>query len=171
MEAPQEDIDIDAAVAAAMESAAPVADEKPQTGPSAKEMAAAEERNAAERLAAARASEEAHTVRSVPAAEPNEDIGSIASKGMDYLHRKLREHANKPKPVYVPPPITESMAQRIREEQEAGARAVAKHAAQQAARPQPPRDPKEGFTTPVYRPADVVPDPTGAAPKKFSADV
>lgn len=182
MEAQQnDDIDIDEAVEAAMKDTAavpdePVTDEQPQKGPSAKEQAAAEEAAAAQRYAQAKADEEASTVRSTPVIEQGEDLGSIAAQGMEYLHRKLREHANKPKLVYTPPPITESMAERIREEQEAGKRAVAKHAAQQASRPQPPRDPKEGFTNPVYRPGDVVPDPalpagaSAAGTRKFSAE-
>jgi hypothetical protein len=147
----------------------------PETGPSAKDQAMIEERNAAERIAQQRASEE-HASMPPPPAD-DEPVVSIAAKGLDYLHQKLREHAAKPKPVYVPPPITEGMAERIREEQETGARAVRKHEAQQAARPQPVRDQREGFTTPVYRPNDVVPDPTQPAPsgfaagnKKFSAD-
>lgn len=179
MEAPEDndtDIDIDEAVAAALDTAPSELNPDPQKGPSAKEQAMMEERNAAVRLKQARADEESETVRSTPMSEPEGDLASIASQGMEYLHRKMREHAAKPKPVYVPPPITEGMAIRIREEQEAGARAVAKHAAQQSARPQPVKDQRDGFTNPVYRPDDVVPDPalpagvSAAGTKKFSAD-
>lgn len=128
----------------------------------------AEERNAAIRLAAARAAESATAPRDEPPTD-EEPLVSVMAKGRAYLEQKFREHAAKPKVEYVPPPMTAGMRERIEEEQAAGRRVVEKHAAQQAARPAPPRDPSEGFTTPVYRPGDVVPDPTGGN-KKFDAN-
>lgn len=173
MEAP--DDEIDAAVEAALDTAP--SETHPQQETSARELAALEERIAAERKKASDAMQE--TAQPVPVNSPEEEepMVSVMAKGLDYLHQKMREHANRPKPVYVPPPMTDGMRARIEEEQAAGRRAVEKHAAQQASRPVPVRDPSEGFTTPVYRPGDVVPDPTvpassgfAAGTKKFSAD-
>lgn len=90
-----------------------------------------------------------------------EPLVSVAARGREYLMQKMREHAEKPKPVYVPPPITEKMQANINAEMEAGRRAVAKHAEQQALRPVPVKDKSEGTSTPVFRPGSSVPDPKG----------
>lgn len=99
-------------------------------------------------------------------------IAGLAAQGREALLDALRKHAEKPKPVYTPPAMTERQLSLREEELEAGRRAVARHAAQQAARPQPVEDRvKEGFTTPVYRPGDVRPDPTIDAPSGVVAGV
>lgn len=67
--------------------------------------------------------------------------------------------ANQPPPPPAPPPeMTQRQRTQIEEEMEAGRRAVSRHAAQQANRPQPKPEPTEGKTTPVFRPEDYVPN-------------
>lgn len=84
----------------------------------------------------------------------------------------LREHAKKSEAVeYVPPPRTARQMSALEEELEAGRRAQAKAEAQQASRPVNPAEPvKEGFTTPVYRPGDAVPDPVTGKLGVFSPE-
>jgi hypothetical protein len=104
--------------------------------------------------------------------EPEVSLASIASQGREALLDAMRKHHEKKPPVYVPPPMTERQLSRREEELEAGRRAVARAQAQQAARPVPPEDRvKEGFTTPVYRPGNAVPDPTIDAPSGTVAGV
>jgi len=64
-----------------------------------------------------------------------------------------------PKP-YTPPPIPERIAEATRLEMEAGRRRVSEFAAIEAARPkpQPQAQPGNATMTPVFRPADFVPD-------------
>lgn len=141
------------------------------TEPTAKSMAAAEEANQARRLQLIQEQEKSLS-QSEMAAVP---IAEVASRGFEALQEARRRHleltANKP--VYVPPPRTERQMSRLEEELAAGARAVARSKAQQeAARPNKADPNKEGFTTPVYRPGDVVPDPVvGKTYKGFSPDV
>jgi hypothetical protein len=141
-----------------------------------REAADLEERLSAQRVAQARNESEAAGKEM----ERNENVlGSLAAQGRDRLLAKLREHASKPKPAYVPPPMTDRQRERLEEEMNAGAKAVARAQAQQVARPIPPRDPREpGPSTPVHRPDNVVPDPilrdtTGfaAGTKVYSPDV
>ena len=166
MEAVQQDVTatvtdpIDAAIAA-LEDAKPETEQQPepeQTGPTAKQMAAAEEINAA-RQAALTAQRQQE-----PAPEPPTLI-EVAAQGMDALHEALRQNANRPVPEYVPPPRTERQMTALEEELEAGRRRVAQNeehnrvAAEWRAKAAKEERAKEGFTTPVHRPADVVPDP------------
>lgn len=127
------------------------------TGPTAKELAAAEEQN---QLRLRRLAEQADAP---PPPEPVH-IAEVAARGYDALQEAFAKHnAIKPK-EYVPPPRTERQMTALEEELAAGARAVARAKAQQeASRPAPVDMNKEGFTTPVYRPGDVVPDPTVSA--------
>lgn len=125
------------------------------TGPTAKQMAAAEEANALrmKRLA------EQQQQEPEPASTP---ISDVAARGYDALHEAFRQHNEKTarKKEYVPPPRTEKQMANLNEELEAGARAVARAQAQrEASQPNRVDVRKEGFTTPVYRPGDVVPDP------------
>lgn len=93
--------------------------------------------------------------------EPEVSLASIASQGREALLDAMRRHSENKPPPYVPPAMTERQLSRREEEMEAGRRAVARAQAQQAARPVPVEDRvKEGFTTPVYRPDNAVPDPT-----------
>lgn len=93
--------------------------------------------------------------------EPEMSLAAIASQGREALLDAMRKHTEKKPPPYVPPPMTERQLSRREEELEAGRRAVARAQAQQAARPVQKEDRvKEGFTTPVYRPDNAVPDPT-----------
>lgn len=146
MEASQED----------SQEQAPPEDQVP-IGPTAKEMAAAEEVNAA-RI-------KAHMARENAAAEAkNEEPVSIiglAAQGREVLLDQLRQHAERTKPKeYIPPPRTARQMSQLEEELEAGRRSQARAQAQQDARPAPKVDPnKEGFTTPSYRPNNMVPDP------------
>jgi len=94
--------------------------------------------------------------------EPEEfvSIAGLAAQGREKLLDTLRAHADKPKPVYVPPPMTERQLSAREQELEAGRRAVKKAEEQLALRPQPVADPKtEGFSTPAHRPNNMVPDP------------
>ena len=94
--------------------------------------------------------------------EPEEfvSIAGLAAQGREKLLDALRAHADKPKPVYVPPPMTERQLSAREQELEAGRRAVKKAEEQLALRPQPVADPKtDGFSTPAHRPNNMVPDP------------
>lgn len=124
------------------------------SGPTAKEMAAAEELNQVRSLKLA------ELAAAPPPSEPV-PIADVAARGYDALHEAFRKHNenNKPK-EYVPPPRTDRQMAALQEELEAGRRTQQRAEAQQAAsRPAPTDLNKEGFTTPVYRPNDVVPDP------------
>lgn len=133
----------------------------PKTELTAKAIAAAEEQNAA-RLVAQKQAEEARAA--AQAEEPVSIIG-LAAQGREVLLDHLRQHAQRAKkPEYVPPPRTDRQMSQLEEELEAGRRAQAKAQAQLDARPVVKADPvKDGFTTPVYRPGNLVPDPTIAA--------
>jgi len=131
----------------------------------AKQMAAAEEVNS---VRARQLVEQQQLAAEPKPEEPN--ILGLAAQGMDVLHDAIRKHSNLPShPEYVPPPRTERQMTALQEELEAGRRTQQKAEAQQASRPVPAADPvKEGFTTPAYRPNDLVPDPTIAAPTGFA---
>lgn len=152
-------------VEAAVEKIEEVAAE--QSGPTAKQMAAAEEANALRIIQQKRAEEE----RAAKADEEPVSLIGLAAQGRDVLLNALRKHAEEAKPVeYVPPPRTARQMTQLEEELEAGRRAQARAEAQQASRPPPAPEPgKEGFSTPVYRPGDVVPNPTGGV-GQFGAD-
>lgn len=60
------------------------------------------------------------------------------------LHEQIMAKRNNPPPVYIPPAPTERQSEQTRLEMEAGAKAVGKHALQQAGRIIPPHDPREG---------------------------
>lgn len=139
-----------------------------------KHAAAAEEKALADRLKASREEQdEAEKKNDEPV-----NIMNLAGKGYDQLHEAMRkaQEANK-KPEYVPPPMTERQLTAREEELEAGRRSQRKAQEQWDNRPQPKAPVSEGFTTPVYRPNDVVPDPllragpSAAGTKKFSPDV
>jgi len=126
------------------------------TGPTAKEMAAAEEVNAA-RVKAIIDRQQAEAERG---ARQEVSIIGLAAQGREVLLEQLRQHAERTKkPEYVPPPRTERQMSVLEAELEAGRRAQQKAAAQLASRPVPTKDPNEGFINPVHRPNDVVPDP------------
>lgn len=126
----------------------------------AKAAAASEEKLAAQRIANQKAMEAATAKAMGDAAEPEEALGAMASKGREYLLERLRQHAETNKPVpYVPPPMSDRMRVKLEEEQAAGRKSTERHEAQVASRPVPVKTAAEGFTTPVFRPNDVVPDP------------
>jgi histidinol dehydrogenase len=135
------------------------------TGLTAKQMAEQEELNAARMQKMIAAQQDS------PASEPVK-IAEVASRGYDALHEQFRRHneMSKPKP-YVPPPRTQRQMDALREEMEAGAKTSARAAEQlAAAKPVKPDGNKEGFTTPVYRPNNVVPDPIRGGMKEFGTD-
>lgn len=68
--------------------------------------------------------------------------------------RTAREKAEQPVP---PPPMTDRQKAAIAEEQEAGRRALARHAESQKLRPPPVREKSDGSSNPVFRPGDYVP--------------
>jgi hypothetical protein len=126
------------------------------TGPTAKEMAAAEEQNLARVKAIIERQQAEAEARAV---EPISILG-LAAQGMDALHDAIRAHnAQSAVKEYIPPPRTERQMTQLEAELEAGRRAQQKAQAQQDARPVPVRDLSEGVTNPVHRPNDMVPDP------------
>lgn len=141
----------------ASQEKAPEAATEP-TGPTAKEMAAAEEQN---QVRALKLAEQA-------AAPPPEApvLIDVASRGYDALNEAFKKHNEQNKvQEYVPPPRTPRQMSALQEELEAGRRTQQRAEEQQAAsRVVAPDLNKEGFTTPVYRPGDVVPDPINAFP-------
>jgi hypothetical protein len=146
-----------------------------------REIAELEERLAAQQLVEKRASSDAVAAEMDANPTPATLIGA-AAKGREHLLQQMRAHSEMEaanKKSYVPPVPTERQSERTRMEMEAGARAAARHAAQQASRPIPARDPREGGPPiPVHRPNDVVPDPmaravtgSGGPLKPFSPNV
>jgi len=127
------------------------------TGPTAKEMAAAEEANAARAAAIIRRQQE-QVQRDM---EERPTLIGVAAQGMDALHEAIRAANAAPVVEYVPPPRTERQMAQLEAELNAGRAAQLRAQAQQANRPPPPKDPNEGFTTPVHRPDDMVPHPLG----------
>lgn len=128
-------------------------------GPTAKEIAAAEEATQSAAVAAAKAMNDA--AENAPGSDPM-SLLSVAASGRDKLAAAFAAHNKKTaenRKVYVPPAMTERQLSNREEELEAGRKAVARAEAQKASRPVPKVDLKEGFTTPVYRPDNVVPDP------------
>jgi hypothetical protein len=125
-----------------------------QTGLTAKQMAAAEEQNQMRMRALA------DQQNAPPPPEPVNVI-EVAAMGYDALHEAFRKHAlDNPVKEYIPPPRTPRQMTALQEELEAGRRAQQRAEAQQAAaKPAPVDLNKEGFTTPAYRPNDMVPDP------------
>lgn len=131
-------------------------DDEPEKGPTAKQMAAAEEANAARIQAQIRREQNMAEAKDVE--EPN--IVNLAAQGMDALHAALRSRAAEKPPEYTPPPRTPRQMTQLQEELEAGRRSQQRAQEQQANRPVEKSDAgKEGFTTPVYRPNNMVPDP------------
>lgn len=126
----------------------------------AKQMAEAEEINAT-RL---RALTEQRQLPPEPEPVP---IIQLAAQGMDALHEALRQHSNREPPVYVPPPRTNRQMTALEEELEAGRKRVeaneahSQMAAEMRAKAAAEERAKEGFTTPVHRPGDTVPNPMG----------
>jgi hypothetical protein len=134
-------------------------------GPTAKQLAAAEEENAV------RARKLIELQNEQGASQEPVSVIGLAAQGREALLEGLRQHAARSKPKeYVPPPRTERQMSALEEELEAGRRAQQKAEAQQASRPVPPADPKEGFTTPAYRPGDRVPDPVTGKLGAFGKD-
>jgi hypothetical protein len=87
---------------------------------------------------------------------------TVAASGRDKLADAFKEHNRKVaenKKEYVPPAMTARQLANREEEFAAGRAASERAAAQLASRPQPKTDLKEGFTSPMYRPGDAVPDP------------
>lgn len=143
-----------------------VPEPKPADAPvdaiTAKQMAAAEEANA---LRMKQIVEQQQKAAEPKPEEPT--LIGLAAQGMDVLHDAIRRHSNQPShPDYTPPPRTERQMTALQEELEAGRRAQkraqeqAQIAAEARAKSAKAEVAKEGFTTPVYRPDGVVPDPT-----------
>jgi len=156
-----------------MEAEQPTQSEAPevQNGPTAKQMAAVEEANAKRRIDIVRRNEQ---IAEEQAAEPVSLIGT-AAKCREALLDQLRTHAQKPaKPPYVPPPMTDRQKERLQEEMNAGAAAVAKAKASQIRQGHPllpQAGANEGVTNPVHRPNEIVPDPLLTGTGKAGAGV
>lgn len=166
MEAPTTDVTatvtdpIDAAFSAIADQKGAETVEDASPAVTAKMMAAAEEQNAARAKAISDAQQKPPEPEQTPMIE-------LAAKGIDALHEALRQHGNRPVKEYTPPPRTQKQMQALQEELEAGRRArdrakeQAAVAAEARAKAAASDRAKEGFTTPVYRPNDVVPHPLG----------
>lgn len=124
-------------------------------GLSAKELAAAEEARSAQlKQATDKEQAEAATANQ----EPVSIIG-LAAQGREVLLDALRRHNERAKPKeYVPPARTARQQETLEAELAAGRRTQEKAEAQQASRPPPEKSRNEGFTTPVHRPGDFVPN-------------
>lgn len=164
MEAPLPD-NIDAQLEAALAAAEKPAEEVTATvtedpGITAKAMALAEELNAA-RLAALTEQRQQDPIPERPT------LIEVAAQGMDALHEAIKANSNRPTQEYIPPPRTARQMSALEEELEAGRRANARAqresdiAAEWRAKAAAEDRAKEGFTTPVHRPNDVVPNPMG----------
>lgn len=126
----------------------------------AKQLAAAEEENAARALRIINSQQEKVQAEMQ---EPVSIIG-LAAQGREVLLEQLRQHADRTKPKeHIPPPRTERQMSQLEAELNAGRAAQQRHAEQVASRPVPVKDVSEGFTTPVHRPGNLVPDPTKPA--------
>lgn len=143
------------------------------TGPTAKEMAAQEEENVARAYRIIQAQQEKLSRQIEDESRPT--MIEAAAGGIDSLHEAMRR-ASEVKPIeYIPPPRTERQMTALEQELEAGRKAVERNKAQQAisqaarARAAAEERAKEGFTTPVHRPADAVPNPLGGV-GTFGAD-
>ncbi len=85
-------------------------------------------------------------------------IAALASKGRDALVDAMRTHINRPEPEYVPPQPTERQRTRTEMEMDRGRKTSERHAASALAALQPKPDPSDGYTVPVFRPGDHVPN-------------
>jgi hypothetical protein len=135
-----------------------VTESVPEPTLTAKQMAAAEEEN----LARLKALSDAMQVQAEQANAPPElTIGELALQGHEAIEEAMRKHnAQPPLPPYIPPPRTPRQMTALEQELEAGRRAQQRAEEQQRSRPvEAPDMNKEGFTTPVYRPDNMVPDP------------
>jgi hypothetical protein len=93
-------------------------------------------------------------------------IAGLASKGREALLDQLRQHMEKGKQEeYVPPQPTARQLTQTQLEMEAGRRASERAAAQAAMYKKMEKDKSEGYTTPVFRPADHVPGFDAADPR------
>ncbi len=160
----EDQIDQQFAAAMPVETAAQPEEKIEQpSGPTAKEMAAAEEANLARAKAIIDRQQELAAAQAIEDSRPT--LIEVAAQGMDALHAAIKAASDAQRPEYIPPPRTERQMTQLEEELEAGRRAGQRAAAQAEAgriarAKQAAEDAaKEGFTTPVYRPDDMVPDP------------
>lgn len=137
--------------------------------PTAKEMAAAEEANAARAAEIIKRQQDQLSAQAETDARPT--LIEAAAGGMDALHAAIQANSNRPVADYVPPPRTERQMTQLQAELEAGRKAQQRAEAQnqlaQEARARQSAEEtaaKEGFTTPVYRPDNMVPDPMTGKP-------
>jgi hypothetical protein len=122
---------------------------------------------AAARLVIAAADAKAKVENTQP---QNVQIRQVGMKLAD-LQKRLDESRNRPPVVVVPQAPTARQQDTINAEVAAGQRRVAHFAAQERARVPLPPDPKEPINTPVYRPADFVPDINSRDPAIGSQDL
>jgi hypothetical protein len=136
--------------------------------PTAKEMAAAEEANAARAAGIIRRQQEQLSAQVEADARPT--VIEAAAGGIDALHAAIMANSQRPVPEYVPPPRTTRQMTQLEQELEAGRRTQLRAKEQQQlaqearARASAAEAAKEGFTTPVYRPNNMVPDPMTGKP-------
>lgn len=105
-------------------------------------------------------------MEAIPAARPvlfqvpDEPPKTEAEQRKEAFVARVMEIRNKPVANVVLAPATPRQLNQTQLEMAAGQRAVARHQQQEAARPRPvvKPDPTQGTTTPVFRPADYVPD-------------
>lgn len=95
--------------------------------------------------------------KQTPADNPDGDrLRLLRQRVIDTYNKNVRakEKADEPVVHHVSP----RQAEQTKLEMARGAEVSARHAAQQAARPPREPDPTEGTTTPVFRPADFIPN-------------
>lgn len=166
----------DETVETGLDDAVNAALEKAEGNMNAKALAAAEEQAALQARRTVEAQQEELPHSPTPPAEDLTELplASIAARGRDALLEAMRQHQLKKEneTPYTPPPLTDRQMERRNEELEAGRKAQARAAAQQAEQrelaakhnlatfgvkntPQA----TEGHLTPVHRPGLSVPDP------------
>lgn len=150
-------------------TADPAPQEAPELTMTAKQMAAAEEENSRRALEISKQQNQPPPPESPPLVE-------LLDKGIDAIDEAMRAHNMRAQlPNYVPPPRTDRQMTQLEEELEAGRQAGMRAAEQQRvnqearARAAAEERAKQGFTTPVHRPGDAVPDPTKPAPSGYVA--
>ncbi len=101
---------------------------------------------------------------------PEEKAAVLDLQKKHFTEMVMAARTPPPKPPVVQP-VAPLIQQRTSAEMAAGQRANAFHAAQQANRPAPRRDPREGGTVPVFRPADYIPNMKQGTVRSAAQDV
>ena len=90
--------------------------------------------------------------------EQTPEVLSPAAKRLQAVQTEILARRNVQPQTYTPPPVPAGIAEKTRLEIEEGQKRVAMAEAQKQNRPAPKKEPDATTTTPVYRPADFVPN-------------